>query len=99
MAGQEDQFGKPGWNGRNIVWAGVNLHERCRKRGHRQLLPSSIETTLGTSIVHHPTVGSPSPVQLVAHLVGAIDITYVRLGHEFIYLAVILDVFTRDIRG
>jgi putative transposase len=27
------------------------------------------------------------------------DITYVRLGAEFIYLAIILDVFTRDIRG
>jgi putative transposase len=27
------------------------------------------------------------------------DITYVRLGDEFIYLAVIMDVFTRDIRG
>ncbi len=27
------------------------------------------------------------------------DLTYVRLGAEFIYLAIILDVFTRDIRG
>jgi putative transposase len=27
------------------------------------------------------------------------DITYVRLGTEFIYLAIIMDVFTRDIRG
>ena len=27
------------------------------------------------------------------------DITYVRLRHEFIYLAVIMDVFTRSIRG
>jgi putative transposase len=27
------------------------------------------------------------------------DITYVRLGHGFVYLAVILDVFTRAIRG
>jgi putative transposase len=27
------------------------------------------------------------------------DITYVRLGAEFIYLAIIMDVFTRDIRG
>ncbi len=27
------------------------------------------------------------------------DITYVRLQHEFIYLAVIMDVFMRDIRG
>jgi len=27
------------------------------------------------------------------------DITYIRLGSEFIYLAVIMDVFTRAIRG
>jgi putative transposase len=27
------------------------------------------------------------------------DITYVRLGAEFIYLAMVMDVFTRDIRG
>jgi putative transposase len=27
------------------------------------------------------------------------DLTYVRLGAEFIYLAIIMDVFTRDIRG
>jgi putative transposase len=27
------------------------------------------------------------------------DITYIRLRHEFIYLAVLMDVFTRDIRG
>jgi putative transposase len=27
------------------------------------------------------------------------DITYVRLGSGFVYLAVIMDVFTRSIRG
>ena len=27
------------------------------------------------------------------------DITYIRLHREFIYLAVVMDVFTRDIRG
>jgi len=27
------------------------------------------------------------------------DITYIRLGHDFVYLAVIMDVFTRRIRG
>src|SRR6476469_696109 len=29
----------------------------------------------------------------------AIDITYIRLHREFIYLAVVMDVFTRTIRG
>lgn len=31
--------------------------------------------------------------------IWASDITYIRLGKEFIYLAVILDLFTRSIRG
>ena len=31
--------------------------------------------------------------------VGVADITYIRLHHEFVYLAVIMDVFTRSIRG
>ncbi len=30
---------------------------------------------------------------------GTIDITFLRLRREFIYLAVVMDVFTRDIRG
>jgi transposase InsO family protein len=32
-------------------------------------------------------------------LVWVSDITYIRLAHEFVYLAVIMDVFTRNIRG
>ena len=31
--------------------------------------------------------------------VWAADITYIRLKHGFIYLAVLMDVFTRAIRG
>ena len=31
--------------------------------------------------------------------IWASDITYIRLHREFIYLAVVMDVFTRDIRG
>lgn len=31
--------------------------------------------------------------------VWAADITYIRLGKEFIFLAIVMDVFTRDIRG
>ena len=31
--------------------------------------------------------------------VWVVDITYIRLGQDFIYLAVVLDVFTRGIRG
>jgi transposase InsO family protein len=32
-------------------------------------------------------------------LVWVSDITYIRLAHEFVYLAVIMDVFTRNVRG
>lgn len=31
--------------------------------------------------------------------VWVVDITYVRLAHDFVYLAVIMDVFTRAVRG
>jgi putative transposase len=31
--------------------------------------------------------------------IGVSDLTYVRLGDEFIYLAIVMDVLTRDIRG
>ena len=30
---------------------------------------------------------------------GVGDITYIRLGQEFVYLAVLMDLFTRSIRG
>jgi transposase InsO family protein len=42
--------------------------------------------------VEHLTVDRPNQVW-----VG--DITYIKLGSEFVYLAVLMDVFTRSIRG
>lgn len=48
----------------------------------------------------------PSYPNLVLHLevtqpnqVWVSDVTYIRLQHDFVYLAVIMDVFTRQIRG
>ena len=38
------------------------------------------------------TISRPDPVWVA-------DITYIRLGHRFIYLAVILDAYTRAVRG
>jgi transposase InsO family protein len=56
------------------------------------------------------TTNSDHPFPRYANLVQALeivrpdqvwvsDITYIRLGREFVYLAVIMDVFTRCIRG
>jgi transposase InsO family protein len=51
----------------------------------------------------HPYPRYPNRVEglLVAHpdQVWVCDITYIRLGNGFVYLAVIMDVFTRAIRG
>ena len=49
----------------------------------------------------HPRYPNLVKNLVVAHPdhVWVADITYIRLRHEFIYLAVILDVFTRSMRG
>lgn len=44
------------------------------------------------NLVKHHTAAHPEAVWVA-------DITYVRLKHEFVYLAAIMDVFTRAIRG
>jgi transposase InsO family protein len=44
------------------------------------------------NLVAELTVSAPEEVWVS-------DITYIRLHHEFIYLAVVMDVFTRSIRG
>jgi hypothetical protein len=69
MVGQQDQFSKPGWGRRNIVGAGVNINERCGKRGHMQLLRRSRELLLRNIVEELPRRLQPQQ-QLVAHLVG-----------------------------
>jgi putative transposase len=63
-----------------------------RKRKNRQ-----------TTNSHHPFPRYPNlvePLEIVGpDQVWVVDITYIRLGQGFIYLAVIMDVFTRAIRG
>jgi transposase InsO family protein len=56
-----------------------------------------------TTFSQHPYGRYPN---LIKHLVierpdqvWCADITYIRLRHEFIYLAVVLDIFTRSVRG
>ncbi len=41
----------------------------------------------------------PASMSVFVICVQTIDITYIRLGRRFIYLAVILDAFTRAVRG
>jgi hypothetical protein len=69
MAGQQDHFSKPGWGRRNIVGAGVNINERCGKRGHMQLLRRSRRLLVRNIVEESPTRLHPQP-KLVAHLVG-----------------------------
>ncbi len=59
-----------------------------------QLLPRHTSTVLGRTIFY-PIAGLTYHVKLVAHLVGAIDITYIRLRHGWLYLVAILDWFSR----
>jgi transposase InsO family protein len=70
--------------------AGLHLHRKAKRR----------TTTTDSS---HPFPRYPN---LVEHLeivrpeqVWVCDITYIRLREEFVYLAVLMDVFTRGIRG
>jgi transposase InsO family protein len=58
----------------------------------------------------HKTTNSRHPYPRYPNLIAGLvvsypdqvwvaDITYIRLGQDFIYLAVVMDVFTRVVRG
>lgn len=79
-----------------------------RKRVQRLMIELNIQVRTKRVIVRttNSRHGFPRYPNLVQELVitqpdevWVADITYIRLRHEFIYLAVIMDVFTRDIRG
>lgn len=59
--------------------------------------------TYRTTNSRHPYPRYPNRVAgLVIHMLDQVwvaDITYIRLRHEFIFLAVVLDVFSRCVRG
>ena len=63
-----------------------------RKRQNRQTTNSQHPFPRYPNLVEHLEIVRPDQVWVV-------DITYIRLGQGFIYLAVIMDVFTRAIRG
>jgi transposase InsO family protein len=65
---------------------------RTRKAQKRQTTNSRHDYPRYPNLVDKLTVVRPDQVWVA-------DITYIRLRREFVYLAVILDVFTRSIRG
>lgn len=79
-------------------------HKRVRRVMRAMgLVPPHKAKTRRTTNSDHPFPRYPN---LVAQLivsgpdqVWVADITYIRLAHEFVYLAVLMDVFTRCIRG
>ena len=82
-------------------WA-VN-HKRVLRLMHEEHLLIQVRRFCRTTFSQHPYGRYPN---LIKHLVierpdqvWCGDITYVRLRHEFVYLAVLLDIFTRSVRG
>jgi transposase InsO family protein len=74
-----------------------------RIMAQKDLLRPVKRSKKGTTDSHHPYPRYPNLVKRlpITHpdQVWASDITYIRLYQEFVYLATILDVFTRSIRG
>jgi transposase InsO family protein len=82
-------------------WA-VN-HKRVLRLMHEEHLLVQVRRFCRTTFSQHPYGRYPN---LIKHLVierpdqvWCGDITYIRLQHEFVYLAVLLDIFTRSVRG
>jgi transposase InsO family protein len=82
-------------------WA-VN-HKRVLRLMHEEHLLIQVRRFCRTTFSQHPYGRYPN---LIKHLVierpdqvWCGDITYIRLRHEFVYLAVLLDIFTRSVRG
>jgi transposase InsO family protein len=81
---------------------GVN-HKRVLRVMTENDLLQQLRHTVRTTDSRHGYVRYPNLVQELAIVrpdqVWVADITYIRLAHEFAYLAILLDVFTRGIRG
>ena len=82
-------------------WA-VN-HKRVLRLMREEHLLVQVRRFCRTTFSQHPYGRYPN---LIKHLVierpdqvWCGDITYIRLRHEFVYLAVLLDIFTRSVRG
>jgi len=62
------------------------------KRKTRRTTNSDHDFPRYTNLVQDLSISRPDQVWVA-------DITYIRLQHDFVYLAVLMDVFTRSIRG
>jgi transposase InsO family protein len=83
-------------------WA-VNRKHVLRLMREENLLVAVRRFCHSTTDSQHPYGRYPNLVQGLAiarpDQVWCADITYIRLQQEFVYLAVVLDIFTRSIRG
>lgn len=81
----------------------INRKRIQRLMRQKDLLRPVKRKTCRTTDSQHPYPRYPNLVQELEVVrpeqVWVCDITYVRLGNGFVYLAVIMDVFTRAIRG
>lgn len=90
---------------KELLRQGVVAGEHIVRRLLRQLgLTRSVgKVRVPTTDSHHPHPCYPNRIKglKLTHpdQVWVADITYIRLGRRFIYLAVILDAFTRAVRG
>ena len=81
------------------------VNHKCVQRVMRQagLLQPVVRKKFRTTNSQHPYPRYPNRVKnlVVDHpeQVWVADITYIRLGEGFVFLAVVMDVFTRAIRG
>lgn len=77
--------------------------KRVRRLMHEENLVISVRRFVTTSEYRRDTRDWPNLLKTQAptklNAVWAADITYIELGREFVYLAVIIDLFSRGIRG
>lgn len=88
---------------RNPYWLAVNPKRVQRLMRQEGLLQAHKRTKIRTTNSQHPY---PRYENLVKELtidhpdqVWVCDITYIRLGSGFVFLAIVMDVFTRMVRG
>ena len=90
---------------RELARQGVRAGEHVVRRLLRQLgMTRSVgKVRVQTTDSHHPHLRYPNRMKglKISHpgQVWVADITYIRLGRRFLYLAVILDAYTRAVRG
>lgn len=90
---------------RELVRQGITVGEHRVRRLLRQLgwTRSVGQVRVQTTNSHHPHPRYPNRIRGLKisrpDQVWVADITYIRLGRRFLYLAVILDAFTRAVRG